>query len=303
IGFGPSCDGRRPLETIASEAMKRGMSVGIVSTTRVTHATPAGFYANVVDRNAEEAIASQLVRSGIDVVMGGGCRYLPDKLFANEDAPLLVKSMKEARRAPADRKIVGCFAESHIPYALKRKATRYSGPSLAEMTRFALERISKNPNGFFLMVEGGRIDHAAHQNLAHELVAEVLEFDDATKLAARMAPAGDTLFLVTADHETGGLAINGYPLWGKNLFGSAGLDADGTPYPILTWATGPASLYPRVPDPDDPGETESAHTAVDVPLFGFGLKRPLAHGTIDNTEIHRIMREAILGGPSVSPVP
>ena len=291
LGLAMPCSKGNALQTIAEEAARAGLSVGLVTTTRITHATPAGFYAHVANRNDEAAIAKQLLSSDVDVALGGGCKYLTPEIAAASDHAI-VRDMKSLAAIEPGKKVVGCFADSHIPYVKKRKSEKYGGPSLPEMTAAAIARLSKNPKGYFLMVEGGRIDHAAHDNLAADVIAETAEFDDAIRRASGILK-GDAVILVTADHETGGIAVNGYAPKGTPIFGDAGEDVDGKPYPMLGWATGPASKYPRLPDKDDPRHTEGAHTAVDVLLFSAGLPLPLPGGTIENTEIYRIAKDAL----------
>ncbi len=292
LGLGPRCDLNHRLVTIAEEAKKMGLSVGLVTTTRITHATPAGFYAHVADRNEEQKIAGQLLDSEIDVTMGGGCKYF-SKDEVTRKGFTLAYNLRDIKMAPIDQKVVGCFADSHIPFVLERKQSGYSGPSLPEMTKIAIERLSKNPKGFFLMVEGGRIDQAEHDNRAHDAFEETIEFDAAVRAGASMTDPEKALILVTADHETGGLAINGYAKAGSSVLANAGEDADGRLYPIITWATGPHSAYPRVLDPNDPASLEAAHTAVDVPLFAIGMKDHFKSGTIENTDIHRLISTAL----------
>lgn len=114
--------------------------------------------------------------------------------------------------SPVDpqKKVLGLFSESHIPFVLNREREGYNdGPSLPEMTRATIRILSQNTNGYFLMVEGGRIDHAAHLNRARDLFEETLEFDNAINAATEMVSGDETLILVTADHETGGVTLSG----------------------------------------------------------------------------------------------
>ncbi len=198
-----------PVMTLLELAKKLGKSVGLVTTTRVTDATPAAFAAHVADRGMEREIAEQMLRLGVDVILGGGkkcfSKALLDAAERNGYALLFTREqlLEALNRTPA--KVLGLFSESHIPFVLDRRGEY---PSLVEMTALALKVLSRNPNGFFLMVEGGRIDHACHLNDAASAAAETKEFCETVKLAlAFAAKHPGTLVVVLADHETGGLAV------------------------------------------------------------------------------------------------
>ncbi|MEM1541426.1 MAG: alkaline phosphatase [Ignisphaera sp.] len=185
------------------------MSVGVVTTTRVTHATPAVFTAHAPHRDMEQEIVLQQIALEVDAILGGGRRFYTSELVSearrrgytvvfNRSSPLRVDSAKT-------RRLLGLFADSHIPYVLDRDSET---PSLVEMTAKAIEILDKNPCGFFLMIEGGRIDHAAHANDIASVIAETKEFDDVVGFVTLYARSrGDTLVIVTSDHETGGLTI------------------------------------------------------------------------------------------------
>lgn len=226
----------KPCETILEYAKKQGKLTGVVSTMRVTHATPAAFFAHIVSRDDENAIAQQLVESGtVDVAMGGGFRHFSTKRFFEQKecqggSKLLdgyskradgvdfladrksthslictKKQMDETSFEPG-KKILGTFAASHFPEWQERHALAEL-PSLAQMTQKSIEWLSGSNKGFFLMVEGGLIDYAGHANDAGTLLREVLDFDRAIGVAYDyIAAHPDTLLLVTADHATGGVA-------------------------------------------------------------------------------------------------
>lgn len=224
----------KPLTTILEIAQKGSRSVGIVTTTRLTHATPACFVAHVEERDSEAEIAEQLLDGGIDILLGGGlAHWVPQdrpvsdfgklapvagaggKSERKDTLNLLEKAAAAGYRLATNRdelltpaketKLLGLFAVSHLPYALDRQPDDAANvPSLAEMTKAALEMLSKNEKGFFLMVEGGRIDHAAHNNDIASLMADTLDFDDAVGVAYAFAKKQeDTAVFVTADHATG----------------------------------------------------------------------------------------------------
>ena len=197
--------------TLVELAQKLGKSTGIITTTRVTHATPAAFASHVPSRRMEPEIAVQLVESGVDVIMGGGLRYFDEALLekAREYGYTVVFNRTQLLEVESG-KILGLFSSSHIPYVLDRDEYE-DVPSLVDMVAKAIDVLDDNPNGFFLMVEAGRIDHAAHSNDAASVAAETKELDDVVALALNYALSrGDTLVVVTADHETGGTAVGGY---------------------------------------------------------------------------------------------
>ncbi len=192
--------------TILEIAEMMGKSTGLISTTRITHATPASFAAHVPDRGMETEIAQQLIMNDVDVLFGGGASRFSEELLAMaREKGYQVIFTKEELYSVRGGKVLGLFARSHLPYVIDRDE---SIPSLPEMTRVALSILEKNPNGFFLMVEAGRIDHAGHTNDPTSVAAETKELDDVVGVALEYAmERGDTLVVVTADHETGGLSI------------------------------------------------------------------------------------------------
>lgn len=207
----------RNLEPIFSKAKAKGKSLGLVTTTRVTHATPAGFVANAKSRHSEEAIAQQYLERGVDLILGGGARY-----FQGEHASLgaayqdkgfsIARNRAELETMKNHPKLLGLFADSHLPYAIDRlNSKEYDQvPSLNTLLVTALERVRNNKNGFFLQVESGRIDHAGHVNDTAAIIEEQLEFDRCIATAlefVRQSP--DTLLIVTTDHGCGGCQLNG----------------------------------------------------------------------------------------------
>jgi alkaline phosphatase len=205
-----------PLTTILELAEKKQRSTGLVTTSRLTHATPACFAAHIEHRDLENEIAGQIPH---DKTASDFAAY--DGSSKREDTTNLVEKARElgytvvtdrdglAAARGADR-LLGLFASTHLPYALDRRpddATHV--PSLVEMTKAALDLLSKNENGFFLMVEGGRIDHAAHANDAAAMIADALEFDETVGVAMAFAQQhkGTTVF-ITADHVTGGPCLS-----------------------------------------------------------------------------------------------
>ncbi len=208
-------DGSRPIP-ILQKFKAIGKAVGCVTTVPITHATPAGFCVNNDSRSDQPGIAEQYLDLGFDVMMGGGTEFFSadkrkDKqdLFAKftasgyhvartRDDMLAIDSAESA--AP----VLGVFHQDGLPYALDREndsALKKTTPSLAEMVGTAIRRLSKNPDGFVLQVEGGKVDWAAHANDVGGLLYDQLAFDDALAVALAFAEAdGNTLVIVTTDH-------------------------------------------------------------------------------------------------------
>ena len=215
VNFTP--DNREP-EPFLVTAKAHGKATALVTTTTVTHATPAGFIANVPDRGMEREIAEQIQQRGVDIVLGGGLKFFPQTTLELRDAHL-VKDRHALAAAPPGlaRPLLGLFAESHVGYVVERPENQ---PTLEDMTRAALDRLQTSDAGFVLQIEGGRVDHAAHDNDAAAMLAEQLEFDRTIQLLADWsADRDDTLVIVTTDH---GNANPGITVYGRD--GERGLD-------------------------------------------------------------------------------
>jgi len=207
-------DGRTPV-TLVQKMNAAKKRCGLVTTATATHATPAGFATTVTRRSDQKAVASQYLERGVDVVLGGGMIYFSDDLVADyRKAGYGValnrgQLLADTGKAP----LLGLFSKSHIPFEIDRLNSaelRASTPTLSEMTKVALQRLGSAPEGFFLMVEGGRIDHAAHANDGAAAIREQVAFDEtiATVLAF-VDKNPDTLLIITTDHGTGGFNVNG----------------------------------------------------------------------------------------------
>ncbi|KOC64154.1 Alkaline phosphatase, tissue-nonspecific isozyme [Habropoda laboriosa] len=245
-------------------AQEQGKSTGLVTTTRVTHATPAALYAHTVSRYWEDDgkvplaartsckdIARQLLEDepgrNIDVILGGGRRHFvpkviqdpeePDKEGRRLDGRNLIEEWSRnhrLRNVPAKyvankeqfenvdpRKVnhlLGLFSYSHMDFDVDRNTNGSGDPSLAEMTIKALRILAKNPEGYFLFVEGGRIDHAHHYNNAYRALDETLTLEEAVRAVMKEVDLSETLLVVTADHShvltLGGLATHrGNPIF------------------------------------------------------------------------------------------
>ena len=215
IGIGP--DGK-VLKTILEMAKEKGKATGLVTTAGITDATPAAFAAHVERRSEEERIAEQLVNSNVNILFGGRkAFFLPEaEAGRRKDARNLIREAKqngyefvstaEEMKKAQGEKIIGLFNQGSMLFEIDRKGSQE--PSLAEMTSKALNVLSRNKSGFFLMVEAGRIDHAAHMNDIGALLWDTLAFDEAIRVAYEFQKAHpDTLLIITADHETGGLVV------------------------------------------------------------------------------------------------
>ncbi len=259
-----------PQETLLEKAKRLGKATGLVSDTRVTHATPASFASHKPHRSLENEIAEEMLQIGPDVMMAGGLRHwIPKeinekgeaykKLQAITGKSLKLKSkrkdnkdlLKNARasgyqlaftksqmqQADSDGKLLGLFAYSGMNDGIRNSQMLNDSnrvePTLKEMTMKALDILSKDKDGFFLMIEGGQIDWAGHNNDTGTMLHEMLKFDEAIKYVYEwVKDRNDTMVLITADHETGsfGFSYSAANLpKGKKLPGSGFADRDYKP--------------------------------------------------------------------------
>lgn len=200
--------------TLLELAEEKGLSTGLVATSTITHATPASFAAHVRSRGNETGIADQYVDSDVEVFLGGGREFfIPQSQEGSsrkDDRNLIEEfenkgyeylSTAEEMKNSASEKVLGLFANSGMD-------SENRTPTLGEMTTTALSKLETNENGFFLMVEGSQIDWASHANDAEYAIREMKDFDDAVKVALDFAKEdGETLVVLTADHETGGMTM------------------------------------------------------------------------------------------------
>lgn len=202
-----------------------GKATGLVTTTEITHGTPAGFVANVEQRWMQETIAEQYLEHEVDLLLGGGNRHFASEV--REDGKDMYEEYRKkgysiVRTKPELKalnelpdKILGIFYESHLPYSLDQKNNRNltdKVPSLAELTDLALQRLARSQNGFILQVEGGRVDHAAHGNDVGGMLFDQVAFDDAIGIALQFAvERDDTLVIVTTDHGNANPGFSGAP--------------------------------------------------------------------------------------------
>ncbi|MBU8879343.1 alkaline phosphatase [Bacillus sp. FJAT-29790] len=202
-------------ESILDLFKKDGKKTGVISTNMVTDATPAAFTASVSNRwTGQEEIARQQLKNNVDVLLGGGADFFGPKKQNGKD--LTKEAIKNGYTYVTNRnellsatgaKLLGLFHPSYMSYKLDRKLIKSNEPSLKEMTEKAIEFLSKDNKGFFVMVEGARIDHASHAADITSVWKEVIEFDHAVNYAVDWAKKdGNTLVVVVADHETMGLS-------------------------------------------------------------------------------------------------
>lgn len=259
VSIDPS--GKR-LKTILEVAREMGKATGIVSTKFITDATPAVFVAHADSRAKNEDIAIQIIRSGVNLVLGGGQQYFVPKSKGGaraDDRDLLnearglgyaVVDSAEAMSKSTSRRLIGLFA----PHVMTSDRPE---PTIAEMTAKAISTLSANGKGFFMMSEGGKIDSAGHANDANGSVKETLMFDEAVRTALNFAKKdGHTLVVVTADHDTGGLVVH----------------EPNKDNPVFT-----------------PGWVNKGHDENMVPIYAYGPGAERFTGTHDNTDIPRIM--------------
>lgn len=238
--------------SIMELAHKKGLATGVVSTSAITHATPASFVAHNADRDNYEEIAKDFLNGTVDVFIGGGenhFRLRKDSsdltLKLKEQGFDVVYTLDELKKSQSKR-LAGLLAKEHMPTVDEGR-----GGALAEMTGKAIETLSKNDNGFVLMVEGSMIDWGGHEQNIDYIVSEMIDLDKAVGVALNWA-ANDrnTLIVVTADHETGGLAINGGSLSGHSV---------------------------------EANFSGGYHTAVMVPVFSYGPGAEKFSGIHENT--------------------
>jgi len=246
------------LTTALESASGRQRATGLVTTTYITHATPAAFGAHDPLRTHYAAIGVDYFTGARPDVLFGGARYVSATQALNAGYQVVTdRAELQALDVATAGKVAGQFGADHLPYVVDGLGTL---PDLAFMTEVALALLERDPDGFFLMVEGGRIDHAGHANDIARLVGEVAAFDDAVLRAYEWAQGReDVLIIVTADHETGGLSVQG-----GNGAGQV---------PSATFST-------------------FNHTGVPVPIYAWGSNADWAAGDLDNTLLFDILDQA-----------
>ncbi|XP_038872727.1 alkaline phosphatase-like [Salvelinus namaycush] len=338
--------------SILKWAKEAGKSVGIVTTTRVNHATPSAAYAHCVDRDwfSDGEMPAEAVQAGckdiarqlfenipnIDVIMGGGRKYMFPKnqsdveypgdkkhFGTRKDGRNLVEEWtnrmknKKAQYVWNKREllsvnpnnvdyILGLFEPGDLPYNLERNTE--TDPSLTEMVELAIKILRKNPRGFYLLVEGGRIDHGHHEGKAKQALHEAVEMDRAIGRAGLITSIYDTMTVVTADHSHM-FNFGGYTPRGNTIFGLAPMlsDVDQKPFTAILYGNGPGfkvinGLRENVSTLDYQGNNYQAQSAVplrmethggeDVAVFAKGPMAHLLHGVHEQNYIPHVMAYA-----------
>ena len=234
----------------------QGKSTGLVSTTFITHATPAAFGAHEPKRgNLAEIAEDYLNQTRPNVLLGGGGNGMAEEA-AEAAGYTVVTNQDELLSLEAENveRVSGQFGDTNLPYEFDGLGDL---PHLSEMTVTALKILTKNPTGFFLMIEGGRIDHAGHSNDIERNVYETLEFSKTVQVAFDwVKEREDTLIIVTADHETGGLKVlenNGIGI-----------------FPTVSWSTG-------------------GHTTTNIPVYAWGANAACISDVMDNTDFFNLV--------------
>ena len=332
-----------PVATLLELAKGAGKAVGAVTTTRITHATPATTFSHICNRDGENQIAQQgtpgnalynaALKDGVDVLLGGGPpHFLPQGTTGSvrTDANDLIAQFQAANYTyvstgtqlaavnPATtNKLLGLFTMSHMAYNLDRVQNNLDQPSLADMTEKAVRILQKNGNGYFLMVEGGRIDHALHETNAKRALEDTVAFDEAIKRALSLVDLSNTLIVVTADHDHT-MTINGYSHRGNPILGlttntrtkQPQLAADGLPFTTLVFGNGgnarnsvrdnPALVDTTAADYHQDvgvqragGVGNETHGGGDVMLFSGGPGSAPLKGTMVNTNVFGVVKSAM----------
>ena len=363
LGIGPAAEKgvckdalANPLPLLGEEVKQRGLALGIVTTTRLTHATPASVVTRSADRDWEadsnipadqqgqgcKDIALQFAETQFDVALGGGSSmfYGKDKnragrrrdaaadlpgAWAAKNGGTVVTTATELAAAPTGKPVLGLFNPGHLTFMADRKADSPE-PTLTDMTAQAVARLKADPDGYYLMVEGGRIDHAHHAGQAGYALEEAVEFARAVQYAVDNTDPAETLIMVTADHSHV-FTISGYPQRGNDILGlvvppkgngedggdgtSPLLAADGKPYTTLGYANGPGAVPHEYEDGDGQPTRPMPETGIkarqqalvplgsethggeDVALFATGPGAQGARGVMEQNVIYAIIRKAL----------
>ncbi|MCM3721021.1 alkaline phosphatase [Solibacillus isronensis] len=325
----------KPVANVLEGAKQLGKATGIVSTSEIQHATPASFSSHVTSRSNYDDIGEQQVYQNMDVILGGGYDYLKSEnrkdgenlvSVIEEKGYDLITTRDELLTTKSD-KIYGSFAGSSLAYELDRTKTNPNEPSLAEMTSTAINTLNKDKDGFFLMIEGSKIDWAAHANDPIGMVTDILSFDDAVNEALKFAKKDkNTMVIAVTDHGNSGITIgneNTNSTYDKinisnyinplkkatmtvegalshlkpdrsnlvevaKLYGLDHLTAEETAALNATETKKLAGTFVNLLSKRaDLGYTTGGHTGDDVFLYSYGPKR--ISGLVDNTDLAKEM--------------
>ena len=325
------------VKTVLEAAKENGKSTGLVATSEITHATPAAFGAHDINRKNMDAIANDYFddlvnkKHKIDVLLGGGLSN-----FVRKDRNLTEEFKKDGYSYVTDREsllkdtnnqILGLFAPGGLDKAIDRNEKT---PSLQDMTKAAIQRLSKNKDGFFLMVEGSQIDWAGHDNDVVASMSEMADFEKAFKEAIDFAKKdGNTLVVATADHSTGGFSIGANGIYNfdvtpikaatrtpdfmaAEILGGATVEETLKKYINLELTSDEIKSVKDAAATKDQTKTDNAieaifdkrsntgwttggHTGEDVPVYAFGPGKEKFAGLIDNTDNAKIIFNIIEG--------
>ncbi|XP_030842571.1 alkaline phosphatase [Strongylocentrotus purpuratus] len=341
------------VDSVLVNAHNIGKATGVISTARITHATPAATYAHVAKRGWEvdtemiedgedgkgcKDIALQLIEdnSFIKVILGGGRRMFynnteldpedPSDRGNRTDGRNLIEEWQEGKAnayyvwnkeqfdaidEDTTDYLFGLFEDSHMRYA--SESEEGNDPSLASMTEKAIKMLQKEEKGFFLAVEGGRIDHAHHAGNAYNALGDAIAMSDAVAMALEMTSDSDTLIVVTADHAHT-MSIGGYPDRGNKILGLAGyFGSDDLPFTTLGYLNGPGAeevrqsysdtgMRPNLTEIDTEDKdylqqaivplSSESHGGDDVAIYATGPMAHLFHGVQEQSYIAHVMRNA-----------
>lgn len=329
-------DIHKPVANVLEGAKLDGKATGIVSSSEIQHATPAGFSAHVVKRSNYDDIAEQQVYQNMDVVLGGGYNSLNEKRKDGENLLEVIDSKgydyvtdRNELLSTDSEKIWGAFAPSALAYDVDRQSTKPEEPTLAEMTEKAIDTLSQDKDGFFLMVEGSKIDWAAHANDPIGMISDFLAFDDAVSKALEFAEKDkNTLVIALTDHGNSGITIgnhnttSGYdttpvsayiePLKEATMTLEGALSLLKEDQSNLVEVAGlygltnlseeektalesseklSATMVQLLAERANIGFTTGGHTGEDVFLYSYGPSKPT--GLVDNTDIAHTMAKAM----------
>jgi alkaline phosphatase len=256
-----------PLKTILEMASEHGQKTGVISTSSITHATPASFFAHVKYRKMEEEIAEQLSKSSVDFIAGGGHKFFFDREDGQNLWPVLesngfiIDTSEFLHPRVLDYELKYAFLPA---YEAMPMMTEGRGDFLPHATEQALEYLSQHKKGFFLIVEGSQIDWGGHANDSEYIIQETLDFDRAVGKALDFAEKdGNTLVVVTADHETGGYALSSVEVRRQRDY---------------------AHIQPTF--------STGGHTASLIPVLAFGPEAHRFTGFMENNDIFYKLLEA-----------
>ncbi|XP_034671950.1 alkaline phosphatase, tissue-nonspecific isozyme [Drosophila subobscura] len=306
------------VESLSMWAHRAGKATGLVTTTRVTDASPAAAYAHVAKRREELEVARQLVEEQpgrhFKVILGGGLgkfnfersdgRDLVQQWKSGNPEGCYARSISELRDCVScNGSILGLFSDSHMGFHLAHQAHKEQ-PSLSEMTAVAIERLSEPPDGYFLFIEAGRIDHGHHETRAGYALDETLEFDAAIEMALRLTDPKETLIVVTSDHSHT-LTMSGYARRGTPILGMDQLqkDLNGVQYSTLNYAIGKWQSHGKDGRRENPGKTltqtsltpsyipgfKGVHSGEDVAVFAIGPQSHLFGGIMEQNLLPHLM--------------